>query len=57
MHGARGASFEAKAWEGSPNDFGGGRCIFCTGRRRIGNYADSERTVPRQRTASRNCAL
>src|SRR5262249_37083965 len=50
------ASLEAQAWKGGPKHIGSGRCIFCTGRRRIGNYPGSERTVPGPRTASRNRA-
>jgi len=55
-HGAREASFEAKASEGSPTVIGGRRGIFGDGRRRISNCADSERTVARQHAASRNYA-
>ena len=55
-YGAREASFKAKASEGSPTDIGGRRGIFGDGRRHISNCSDSERTVARQRTASRNYA-
>jgi hypothetical protein len=56
-NGKREASFEAQGSEDSPAGFWGRRrSVYGDGGQRISNCADSECTVARHRTASRNYA-